>query len=91
MTLSQNTSLALEDRANPKSKGKGKGQKNANKKGKAKAAPHSKQFQDAERIQNLLADPNEPCGTQRICCTGHRRCKSLLQVPEQPAMRLHTV
>ena len=41
VTLSQNTPLALEDRANPKSKGKGKGQKNVNKNGKAKAAPHS--------------------------------------------------
>ena len=41
VTFLQNTPLALDDRANPKSKGKGKGQKNANKKGKAKAAPHS--------------------------------------------------
>ena len=37
VTYSQNTPLAIGDRANPKSKGKGKGQKNANKKGKAKS------------------------------------------------------
>ena len=37
MTYSQNTPLAIRDRANPKLKGKGKGQKNPNKKGKGKS------------------------------------------------------